>query len=199
MNQQFETVEVDSIIRTARKLRQPKACYPCYKRKVKCDRGRPCTTCSERNHIDLCSYQAGERRQSIPFSDNASVASGEIPSEDAQSQITISRPEWDRLQSELHSLRAQSLLILDLQQQVRDLQEREAKFNAMIKMLKARQQAVRKKSSSETREVPTRSKLITADSVLDDANILQPEQSIEYPMYLSARSNSCGGAQGYLR
>ncbi|KAF3802032.1 hypothetical protein GCG54_00012275, partial [Colletotrichum gloeosporioides] len=35
----------------------PKSCLPCRERKVKCDKGRPCLTCSKRGHADLCSYE----------------------------------------------------------------------------------------------------------------------------------------------
>lgn len=190
---QLENVEVDSIIRTARKPRNPKACYPCWKRKVKCSRGRPCTTCTDRNHIDLCSYEAGDRRQSLPFSDNSSIASGEA--EESSSLVMIPRPEWDSLQAELQTLRARSLLIADLQQQVQELQARETKFNAMIKVLKARQQAVRARSSSESQDLPVHTKLVTADSVIEDANQWQPEPATEYPMYLSGSRRSIPEAE----
>lgn len=39
-----------------RKLRTPKACYPCYKRKVKCDRNLPCSLCVKRGYADLCTF-----------------------------------------------------------------------------------------------------------------------------------------------
>lgn len=39
-----------------RKLRIPKACYPCYKRKVKCDRNSPCSLCVKRGYPHLCTF-----------------------------------------------------------------------------------------------------------------------------------------------
>lgn len=39
-----------------RKLRIPKACYPCYKRKVKCDRKSPCSLCVKRGYAHLCTF-----------------------------------------------------------------------------------------------------------------------------------------------
>ncbi|EEA22080.1 hypothetical protein TMatcc_008494 [Talaromyces marneffei ATCC 18224] len=41
----------------ARKLRVPKACYPCYKRKVKCDRNSPCSLCVKRGYAHLCTFK----------------------------------------------------------------------------------------------------------------------------------------------
>lgn len=39
-----------------RKQRRVTSCFPCRDRKVKCDKGRPCDTCKERKHPELCSY-----------------------------------------------------------------------------------------------------------------------------------------------
>lgn len=39
-----------------RKPRVPKACYPCYKRKVKCDRTLPCSLCVKRGYANLCTF-----------------------------------------------------------------------------------------------------------------------------------------------
>ncbi|OKL56569.1 hypothetical protein UA08_08068 [Talaromyces atroroseus] len=39
-----------------RKLRTPKACYPCYRRKVKCDRNSPCALCVKRGYAHLCTF-----------------------------------------------------------------------------------------------------------------------------------------------
>lgn len=41
---------------TNRKPRVPKACYPCYKRKVKCDRTLPCSLCVKRGYANLCTF-----------------------------------------------------------------------------------------------------------------------------------------------
>ncbi|OJJ48991.1 hypothetical protein ASPZODRAFT_61048 [Penicilliopsis zonata CBS 506.65] len=55
--------EVDAIIRTKRKAREPKACYPCHARKVKCDRNLPCDGCVKRDHADLCSYERPSKKR----------------------------------------------------------------------------------------------------------------------------------------
>lgn len=39
-----------------RKSRAPKSCYPCYRRKVKCDRNSPCTLCVKRGYPHLCTF-----------------------------------------------------------------------------------------------------------------------------------------------
>src|SRR5271156_664416 len=36
--------------------RQPLSCKPCRSRRSKCDRGHPCSTCSERGEESFCSY-----------------------------------------------------------------------------------------------------------------------------------------------
>lgn len=56
--------QVDAIIRAKRKAREPKACYPCHARKVKCDRNLPCDGCVKRDHAELCSYERPSKRRS---------------------------------------------------------------------------------------------------------------------------------------
>ena len=58
--------QVDAIIRTKRKAREPKACYPCHARKVKCDRQLPCDGCVKRDHANLCSYERPSKKRVIP-------------------------------------------------------------------------------------------------------------------------------------
>ncbi|KAA8642961.1 hypothetical protein EYZ11_001092 [Aspergillus tanneri] len=55
--------QIDAIIRTKRKAREPKACYPCHARKVKCDRNLPCDGCVKRDHADLCSYERPSKKR----------------------------------------------------------------------------------------------------------------------------------------
>ncbi|KAE8354221.1 hypothetical protein BDV28DRAFT_89835 [Aspergillus coremiiformis] len=57
--------QVDAIIRTKRKAREPKACYPCHARKVKCDRNLPCDGCVKRDHADLCSYERPSKKRTM--------------------------------------------------------------------------------------------------------------------------------------
>ncbi|KAL4888627.1 hypothetical protein BDV59DRAFT_137875 [Aspergillus ambiguus] len=74
--------QVDAIIRTKRKAREPKACYPCHARKVKCDRNLPCDGCVKRDHADLCSYERPTKKRiltgTVP-SYRDSPATGSIP------------------------------------------------------------------------------------------------------------------------
>ncbi|KAL1987622.1 hypothetical protein VTN96DRAFT_3222 [Rasamsonia emersonii] len=60
--------QIDAIIRTKRKAREPKACYPCHTRKVKCDRNLPCDGCVKRDHADLCTYERPSKKRQIPVS-----------------------------------------------------------------------------------------------------------------------------------
>lgn len=55
--------EVDDFLRKKRKAREHKACYPCRQRKVRCDLARPCRTCVEREHPELCDYHPPNKKQ----------------------------------------------------------------------------------------------------------------------------------------
>nr|POE48058.1 hypothetical protein CFP56_01386 [Quercus suber] len=59
---QSQQSDVDDLIRKKRKAREHKACYPCRQRKVKCDLSRPCQTCRDRDHTELCSYDPPHKR-----------------------------------------------------------------------------------------------------------------------------------------
>ncbi|KAF2135234.1 uncharacterized protein K452DRAFT_41087 [Aplosporella prunicola CBS 121167] len=48
--------DVDRMIQERQHQRSRRACYPCARRKVKCDQHQPCKTCLERSYPDLCSY-----------------------------------------------------------------------------------------------------------------------------------------------
>lgn len=48
--------EIDVLLQQKRKGRETKACYPCRKRKVRCDNLHPCHNCIRREHVDLCLY-----------------------------------------------------------------------------------------------------------------------------------------------
>ncbi|CAG8089815.1 unnamed protein product [Penicillium olsonii] len=60
--------EVDRVLRLKRKEREARACYPCRKRKVKCDGTQPCRTCQKRNHPHICTYDPprDSRREASP-------------------------------------------------------------------------------------------------------------------------------------
>ncbi|BDD61745.1 hypothetical protein MAP00_006772 [Monascus purpureus] len=51
--------EVNRVLQLKRKQREARACYPCRQRKVKCDNGHPCRTCSKRGHPEICTYDIG--------------------------------------------------------------------------------------------------------------------------------------------
>lgn len=60
--------EIDHILRRGRKPTE-KACYPCHRRKVRCNHAQPCSTCQRRGHPEICSYsfsatkRRGKRRR----------------------------------------------------------------------------------------------------------------------------------------
>ncbi|KAJ5691679.1 hypothetical protein N7488_012414 [Penicillium malachiteum] len=58
--------EADRVLRKRKSEREAHACYPCRKRKVKCDGSKPCGTCNKRKHPQICSYgiEPSPRRQS---------------------------------------------------------------------------------------------------------------------------------------
>ncbi|RMZ78958.1 hypothetical protein DV737_g3727, partial [Chaetothyriales sp. CBS 132003] len=60
--------EIDAIIRNKRKVRDPKACYACHRRKVKCNRELPCDSCVKRDHPELCSYERPTKKRRIALS-----------------------------------------------------------------------------------------------------------------------------------
>lgn len=66
--------EVDDLLRRKRKAREHKACYPCRQRKVKCDLNRPCRTCVEREHPELCDYHPPNKRQETAPTSNGTLA-----------------------------------------------------------------------------------------------------------------------------
>ncbi|KAJ5919637.1 hypothetical protein N7454_009472 [Penicillium verhagenii] len=124
--------QVDAIIRTKRKAREPKACYPCHARKVKCDRNLPCDGCVKRDHADLCSYERPSKKRSQAFLESpvggASASStmeqppfygyddssANVKHEHASShrtgtnnaggRVTIAREEWDNVRTRLREM-----------------------------------------------------------------------------------------------
>lgn len=115
MKTELAQEEVDAIIRTKRKAREPKACYPCHTRKVKCDRNLPCDACVKRDHPDLCSHERpSKKQQSLPI---GGVPHGASHAEDAEyssrpgtpslnaalfqdasgPKVTLAKDEWDRM------------------------------------------------------------------------------------------------------
>lgn len=120
--------QIDAIIRTKRKAREPKACYPCHTRKVKCDRNHPCDGCVKRDHADLCSYERpSKKRQAntpylqtlgnddLPESSIPSVESSGVqiksetvdsgPAEfDSGGRISVPREHWNNVCNKLKEM-----------------------------------------------------------------------------------------------
>jgi hypothetical protein len=124
--------QVDAIIRTKRKAREPKACYPCHARKVKCDRNLPCDGCVKRDHADLCSYERPSKKRSQAFHESPSIDSASTapmvdysagyPYDDAPvsvkhepaparsngaatgGRVSIAREEWDNVRNRLKEM-----------------------------------------------------------------------------------------------
>lgn len=55
--------EADRVLQLVSREREAHACYPCRKRKVKCDGCQPCRTCQRRKHPQICSYDLGQSRR----------------------------------------------------------------------------------------------------------------------------------------
>ncbi|SPO03130.1 uncharacterized protein DNG_05812 [Cephalotrichum gorgonifer] len=50
----YDTAAVAELLRTKRKPRTAKSCFPCRHRKVRCDGLMPCSNCVSRDHVSLC-------------------------------------------------------------------------------------------------------------------------------------------------
>ncbi|KAJ5138149.1 hypothetical protein N7526_004382 [Penicillium atrosanguineum] len=57
--------QADRVLRLKSREREAHACYPCKKRKVKCDGTQPCRTCQKRKHPEICTYALPQRRRSV--------------------------------------------------------------------------------------------------------------------------------------
>jgi len=86
-------------------VRDHKACYPCRQRKVKCDLERPCRTCSERGHPQLCDYKlSSTKRQRRSTSGELGPSLEAAPSTAANDTVTLSHGDFDRLCAKLQSV-----------------------------------------------------------------------------------------------
>src|ERR1700712_5397831 len=100
--------EIDAIIRNKRKIRDPKACYACHRRKVKCDRNLPCDSCVKRDHPELCSYERPTKKRRIALTGALNQPQGagdDSPMQQSGPNITVPREQWDRINRELQQLR----------------------------------------------------------------------------------------------
>lgn len=124
--------QVDAIIRTKRKAREPKACYPCHARKVKCDRNLPCDGCVKRDHANLCSYERPSKKRAVPGAEtlgDAPFGEPAVKEEHAESRynvdsiqlnheptfnrpsglasssgVSVAREEWDNVRDKLKDM-----------------------------------------------------------------------------------------------
>lgn len=97
---QLPQEQVDAIIRTKRKAREPKACYPCHTRKVKCDRQAPCDACVKRDHADLCTYERPSKKHQIAlhsYHEQNAPLSNQAPQYQQLQQQQASAPQREPL------------------------------------------------------------------------------------------------------
>ena len=102
--------EIDAIIRNKRKVRDPKACYACHRRKVKCNRELPCDSCVKRDHPELCSYERPSKRRRIALSTQLPAQDGDeskSPVTQSGPNVTVPKEQWDRINTQLQQLRDQ--------------------------------------------------------------------------------------------
>ncbi|KXT00611.1 hypothetical protein AC578_3145 [Pseudocercospora eumusae] len=104
--------EVDEFLRKKRKAREHKACYPCRQRKVKCDLSRPCQTCRDRDHPELCSYHPPNKRQNF----DGSAPNPLLPGLAGHGYVTMGQGQLDLLFRKLNSLESQ---LTDLKRDIR--------------------------------------------------------------------------------
>lgn len=106
---EMDQEEVDAIIRNKRKVRDPKACYACHRRKVKCDRNLPCDSCVKRDHPELCSYERPTKKRRIALSNALAQADGGESERIINSgpNITVPKEQWERINRELAQLKTQ--------------------------------------------------------------------------------------------
>lgn len=94
--------EVDSLLRRKRKARQQRSCYPCKHRKVACNHGRPCKTCQDRSHPELCSYNPPERMTLV-----ATPIKTELEDDNSMMQISgVTQTDMQKLFRKLDAIEA---------------------------------------------------------------------------------------------
>ncbi|KAL7911537.1 hypothetical protein GGI35DRAFT_293329 [Trichoderma velutinum] len=80
--------DYDLMLVKRRRFRPAKACYPCRRRKVKCNLSQPCESCNIRGHPDLCDYTTPLQTNASDKASNASEASKSHPASDHEDAIT---------------------------------------------------------------------------------------------------------------
>lgn len=133
---------VNRFLKSSRKARKQATCYPCQRRKVKCDRGSPCKVCVARGHSFLCSYgRQSEGSSTSPpeimsNKESPTTISGDAASIEA-SDISLLRTELDKLRHEVHQARARHRRCQATQLVARRLRARCKEFEATYASLKA--------------------------------------------------------------
>ena len=131
--------EVDEFLKKKRKAREHKACYPCRQRKVKyghtearphvygmlfpnhmltftrCDLTRPCQTCRDRDHPELCSYHPPSKRQNVDQGSSSILKAAE-ESVNNSGFVTLGNREFDFLCRKLSVLESS---IADLKREMK--------------------------------------------------------------------------------
>lgn len=125
--------DVDDFLRRKRKVREHKACYPCRQRKVRCDLNRPCRTCIEREHPELCDYHPPTKRQNLgaAAAANATGATGSdatlsappLTTTSSTGSVTLTQGEFSSLMHKLEGLESN---IEDLRRELRTTRHGEA-------------------------------------------------------------------------
>ncbi|KAI0108454.1 c6 zinc finger domain-containing protein [Daldinia grandis] len=72
------------VLRSRQEARNRKSCEPCRERKVRCDRGYPCATCSRRGYPDLCAYREYRPRR---HSTERELETAQLPPADGLSSV----------------------------------------------------------------------------------------------------------------
>ncbi|PKS06183.1 hypothetical protein jhhlp_007500 [Lomentospora prolificans] len=127
----YDTAAVVELLKTKRKPRTTKSCFPCRHRKVRCDGRVPCSSCIRRDHASLCrtANPTGEARSSpqshvIPSKSMSPVSSleermgqfsdhlgREVPPKSGQqiSDVTNIVSRLENIEERIHSLKTDLL------------------------------------------------------------------------------------------
>lgn len=90
--------DINDILKRKRKIREHKACYPCRKRKVRCDSQIPCKTCVDRGHADICAFNPPPKRLDSGTNHGSGDGVG------SSATMTIDKDDWERLCSKLSTV-----------------------------------------------------------------------------------------------
>ncbi|KAJ5545271.1 Transcription factor [Penicillium sp. DV-2018c] len=71
----YDTGRISELLKRKRRTRGIKSCFPCRHRKVRCDGNRPCTSCVQRNHPELCCLPSSSSGREPPASEGKGSAS----------------------------------------------------------------------------------------------------------------------------